>query len=122
MESPFDFRTPRVQLTRAEIRTLSPKGHGQRKQNGWMLADWKAFGGFFNVKRRGVFCYEVRPCCFEPLKDIKRRTTRPERRVLQRNRRAKHGHDAAAGKAANEAALLTHCLVHKLRQTSRERV
>jgi hypothetical protein len=40
-----------VQLTRAEIKKVSPQGHGSGNKNGSMLADWRAFGGFFNLRQ-----------------------------------------------------------------------
>jgi hypothetical protein len=65
-----------------------------------------------------MFRFELKSCCLKPLKDIECCTTRPKRRILKRNRRAKHSHDAVAGEASNETTLLTHCLVHQLRQAT----
>ena len=69
-----------------------------------------------------MFRFKVGSCLLEPLQDHERRPTRPKRRVLERNRSTEHCHNAVAGKASNEAALLTHCFVHQLRQTSHERI
>src|SRR6185369_7694563 len=69
-----------------------------------------------------MFCFEVRTGCLELLKDVQGRTTGPKWRILQCNRRTKHRHNPIAGEGLNDTALLAHGFVHKLRQTSHERV
>ena len=61
------------------------------------------------------------PCGLQSLQDRERRTTGPQRRVFECDRRAEDRHDAVAGKALNDAALLAHGVVHQLRQAAHQR-
>ena len=74
-----------------------------------------------HLRSHAVFGFEVGVRCLEPLQDRQAPPTRPQRRVLERNWRAENRHDAVAGKALNDAALLTHGFVHQLRQAAHKR-
>jgi len=55
------------------------------------------------------------------LQDQERCATRPQRRILECDRRAEHGHDAVAGKTLDDAALLADCILHQLRKAAHQR-
>jgi hypothetical protein len=68
-----------------------------------------------------VFAFEVRSASLQPLQDRQRRPASPQRCILKCNRRTKDCHDAVAGKALHDAALLAHSLIHKLGQAPHQR-
>ena len=65
--------------------------------------------------------FEIGFLGLQPLQDRERRATRPQRRVFERDRRAEDRHDAVAGKALHDAALLAHGIVHQLRKAAHQR-
>ena len=72
------------------------------------------------LRPQAMFACEIAAGAAQPLQDRQRRATRPQRRVLERDRRAEDRHDAVAGKALDHAALLAHGFFHQLRQASHQ--
>ena len=68
-----------------------------------------------------MLCFEIAAGVFQPFKDRQCGSTRPQRRVLKRYRRAEHRHDAIAGKALHDAALLTYRVLHESCEALHER-
>jgi hypothetical protein len=63
-----------------------------------------------------VFCSEFSSIGVQFLQDRQRRATSTQRRILERDWRAEHRHDAVAGKALDYPTLLAHSLVHQFRE------
>jgi hypothetical protein len=74
------------------------------------------------LRTNAVFDFKVAASILEPLQDRKSRTTRPHRRVLERNWRTKDRHDAIASKPLHDAALVAHGFVHELGQAPHQRI
>ena len=73
------------------------------------------------LRPHAVLRFEIAPRGFQPLQNRKRCATRPQRRVFEGDRRAKDSHDAVAGKALDDAALLAHGVIHQLRKAAHKR-
>jgi hypothetical protein len=53
MESPLRlFAAPEYNLPELKLKKCRQKATAQQNKNGWMLVDWEAFGGFFNLRLR----------------------------------------------------------------------
>ena len=61
-----------------------------------------------------MLSFEIAANGFQPLKNGKRRPASPKRRILERDRRAKHRHDPIAGEAMHVSALIAHSVFHQL--------
>jgi hypothetical protein len=73
------------------------------------------------LRSQPMFAFKFAARASQPFQDRERRATRPQRRILERDRRAKHRHDAVAGKTLDHAAVLVHGIFHQLGEASHQR-
>src|SRR6476469_1408998 len=73
------------------------------------------------MRSDAVFDLKIGLISLQSLQDRERRTTGPQRRIFEGDRRAEDRHNAVAGKALYDAALLAHRVVHQLREAAHQR-
>ena len=70
------------------------------------------------MRPAAMFRFKIGSSLVQTLQDLESCPARPQRCVLIGCRRAKHGHDAIAGKPLHYTALLTDAFAHQLGETS----
>src|SRR4029077_3616836 len=73
------------------------------------------------MRSDALFCFEFRSGGPKTLENRQSRATSPQRRVFECNRGAEDRHNAVAGKALYDAALLAHRVVHQPREAAHQR-
>ena len=73
------------------------------------------------LRAHPMFAFKFAARVSQPFQHRKRRAARPQRRVLERDRRTEHGHDAIAGKTLDDAAVLVHGIFHQLGEAAHQR-